>query len=115
MKNVSREPAPAETVIGQATHAPGPWIAGVAEVDGCGIVLAVTVDGGENGFVVARYGIEKEDWANARLIAAAPDLLAMLRLVTDQYEQICQDNHVMGWPLMVRTAKATIAKAEGRT
>jgi hypothetical protein len=51
--------------------------------------------------------------ATARLIASAPDLLEALELITEQYLQICEDNHVMGWPGCVRHVRAIIAKARG--
>ena len=40
-----------------------------------------------------------------------PDLLAACELLLGQYEQICEDNDVLGWPAMIRDAKAAIAKA----
>ena len=54
-----------------------------------------------------------EGEANARLIVVAPQLLDTLKLVLGQYEQVCQDNHVMGWPDMVRSAHDLIAQATG--
>jgi hypothetical protein len=57
---------------------------------------------------------DEETKANARLIAAAPELLEALELITEQYLQICEDNHVMGWPGCVRHAQDIIAKARGK-
>jgi len=64
-----------------AKHTPGPWMAGpmVGESDTIWI-------GNGDGYVaqVTRIdGLEPIDWADATLIAAAPDLLAALRLTVD--------------------------------
>jgi hypothetical protein len=91
-----------------AEHTPGPWVAEFSE--------AVSVLDGERGRVCTinwlkgPYGAfgrkpDAEGEANARLIAAAPDLLAALKAVvaiadrkTDEFD----------------LARAAIAKAEGR-
>lgn len=62
---------------GEATHTPGPWEwdAGVVPPDGPGRYADIYVDGGET--IIASFNDAiPEGRANARLIAAAPTLLA---------------------------------------
>lgn len=77
---------------------------GVSVRDARGLVLAVAI-----GDVP-----ELDSVGNARLIAAAPDLLAALRAYTDQYFP-----NPDSWPdedaPSLRLAFAAIAKAEGRS
>jgi hypothetical protein len=81
-------------------HTPGPW----RVVDVPGEASHVI---GANNFTVVRGGyVSDMDTANARLIAAAPDLLAALQLIANFSNQDVSD--------MVREiARAAIAKAEG--
>jgi len=62
-------------------HTPGPWqVAGQHEEHGAGgVILSVPKDKFIAGLSVAIYGEESK--ANARLIAAAPDLLAALERI----------------------------------
>ena len=94
-----------------AAHTPGPW-----EVDGTklgvrGKAVSKGALYGSGGFSIAEIlpaMTDAEAFANARLIAAAPDLLALvlnilpLAIKTDPEGQ---------W---VADARAAIAKAEGR-
>jgi hypothetical protein len=96
-------------------HTPGPW---EAREYGLTPILKTAAHGvivgkgdGMIAFVPGRVKAECE--ARARLIASAPDLLEALELITEQYLQICEDNHVMGWPGCVRHVRAIIAKARG--
>ena len=65
-------------------HTPGPWIASL-EVEEWGIDSAVwgiaTVAAGAGSTIDYRSGGDGATEANARLIAAAPDLLALLQRV----------------------------------
>jgi hypothetical protein len=57
-------------------HAPGPW-AVIETICRNERTLGVSVDGGENGFPITPLArATPQDFADARLIAAAPDLLA---------------------------------------
>ncbi len=83
-----------------SAHTPGPWVANLTP-DGDKIAIC------GDGLVVARTtGVTEEKQANARLIAAAPDLL-----------QVLQDmlaNHDAGESIIgFETARAAIAKARG--
>jgi hypothetical protein len=66
------------------THAPGPWIVGR---DQDGNLLIESPDSAEQGIVAtvnrARGGLRPDGEANARLIAAAPELLAALRVTVN--------------------------------
>lgn len=87
-------------------HTPGPWV-----IDPCWDILGNTDDG--NGMVcqITTDAVPRaEAEANARLIAAAPDMLAALRFLADQAER------TPGPPIAgVYEAHAAIAKAEGRS
>ena len=55
-----------------------------------------------------------EQIANARLIAAAPELLAALEDMTDRYARAMKDSGVSHYPeamVEIRSARAAIAKA----
>lgn len=85
-------------------HTPGPWVVDPAVRQG------FTVYAPKEGFIVGtqdeegRYGaIESE--ANARLIAAAPDLLDALLMVLDD------PNALDGRPRTYEYVRAAIAKA----
>jgi len=95
-----------------AGHTPGPW---EAESD-----LSVWALGG--GIKVAGAcgtggGLTAEDHANARLIAAAPELLTALRELRDECDA-AQGPELRqcgsAWRALMESADAAIAKAEGR-
>lgn len=69
------------------THTPRPWIAREGTTTGAE-VMARTPRGRE--YVVARCA-GKDREANARLIAAAPDLLEALRDAVSQIEALCSE------------------------
>jgi len=91
-----------------AKHTPGPWMAGpmVGESDTIWI-------GNGDGYVaqVTRIdGLEPIDWADAALIAAAPDLArALADLLADAVEMGLDDSPVSGSLVAAREAlrKAT--------
>jgi hypothetical protein len=60
--------------------------------------------------------ISHELLANARLIAAAPDLLAALKLLMTETELSGNaGSKDYGWPACVVASRAAIAKAEGQS
>ena len=81
-------------------HTPGPWTANEEFDDGESLGIAITA--GRLGQVVRVFDVGQEGFANAALIAAAPELLAALE-------------HVLGratMPGFLRDkVKAAIAKA----
>lgn len=104
-----------------AQHTPGPWRAGRND----GYSLGIYAEG-EQTFDLATVhngGNDGEAIANARLIAAAPELLAAIQDALAAMEvgadALCSDpNHDVGaaaaLELSKRHARAAIAKAEGR-
>lgn len=88
-------------------HSSGPWM-----------VKGGNVIENESGVNIAKAWMtdREEECANARLIAAAPELLAALKSIKEwldepiDYQNLPQQ---IAWANGV--AKATIAKAEGRT
>ncbi len=109
-------------------HTPGPWLIG--EQNGhCGVSIDETSEDGARvatvylGIVTsaARWGEEHfafpenaEAMANARLIAAAPDMLAALQTFVDLFGR---EDAYQGDPAglaCVRSARAAIAKATGK-
>ena len=100
--------------MGNASHTPGPWIVFTSEDDwGCDTFVGTLTDT----LFDVRPG-KGPSWqdANARLIAAAPDLLAALKELSAVYSGI----HVQisdGEAALVHAAwakaDAAIAKAEG--
>ena len=88
--------------MGNASHTPGPWIVFTSEDDwGCDTFVGTLTDT----LFDVRPG-KGPSWqdANARLIAAAPDLLAALIALEHEYG-----------PTTLRHAAAAIAKAKGQT
>lgn len=108
-------------------HTPGPWVSfgtrrahgapgfeGLVRVDGAtgaGNVIALVCTGGPGAASGDKDGIE----ANARLIAAAPELLAALRDLVEVHRQIVHGERTNGVPAkLLRDAEAAVAKAGGR-
>lgn len=87
-------------------HTPGPWGFNFQSVDP---EWAVITTGG--GAVIANVNADFRQSSNARLIAAAPELLAALTALSDWAENLISDNECR--PL--ENALAAIAKATGGT
>lgn len=86
-------------------HTAAPWHIGAPPPNGEQAI------GAQNGMMVAiattGVGMKEETLANARLIAAAPELLEALKEIVNQHGQF---EHCM-WAAHI--ARAAIAKAEG--
>jgi hypothetical protein len=99
----------------QAKHTPGPWMF-YAQEGGCDIYVRKSMGKGPLLAHVVGLGQEREKLdefaANARLIAAAPDLLAALTEVLEWIRnwspEFAQDDE---WPATATKASAAIAKA----
>jgi len=101
-------------------HEPGPWKLGDPEYDPKGFRK---IFGGAHGMhnigqVVSRKFRREEDYANALLITAAPELLASLKEMLSRWHA---GDPLMNPPVSEETikgeimrAKLAIAKAEGR-
>jgi hypothetical protein len=110
-------------------HTPGPWKLSHSGYANAPFVLHV---GDVNPNYNRRYPLQGVDWiaeirddesedhpryeANARLIAAAPQLLAILKTIVAQLHNTCVSDMESGDAMCVSVdeAKAAIAKAEGR-
>jgi hypothetical protein len=96
----------------QATHTPGPW-----EKQKRGRELDICDSGAGEPMLRRPWQTCKNAKANARLIAAAPDLLEALRgLLRETRQSVPNINVKKHFSLMVQMeeAKSAIAKAEGR-
>lgn len=97
------------------THTPGPWaydpdskeVFGSTEEHGCGWIALVEGNDSSDQPLPAEMRA-----ANARLIAAAPELLAALKELVE-YDDGSNDPGDLGYEILQR-CKAAIAKAEGR-
>jgi hypothetical protein len=91
-------------------HTPGPWFVN----DDC--IEAGGPEGPRDVTVAMVTGSTNPREANARLLAAAPELLQHLRecfqMLEDYYDAISMDGDE--WAILAST-RAVIAKAEGRT
>lgn len=89
-------------------HTPGPWVP-----DQLGERRHILT---KSGYVVAAisplYAYKKSHEANAALIAAAPDMLAMLKKVAAAEDRMPGNNPIAG---LADEIRALIAKAEGRS
>lgn len=96
-------------------HTPGPWL---VEAKNCHMGDIATVHNTDDEWVTIyaprwmETGLDKhEQSANARLIAAAPDLLAALKSVLNWIDDNCETS---GFDAIEAQADTAIAKAEGR-
>ncbi len=104
----------------KAKHTPGPWVIGTSEGrvlsrwDGIGyweIANATVTDfRGDSGEVYFAGGAQE---ANARLIAAAPDLLEALEAMVADWGKLASVVKPLGEESSLRKARAAIAKAKG--
>lgn len=98
----------------ETKHTPGPWRPNLpTRSDGAIIVPHVVAKDGSAVAQIALYD-GGTTTANARLIAAAPELLAMLADVTDDLERCLKARGFRDDP-KVALARDLIAKAEGRS
>jgi hypothetical protein len=89
----------------QATHTPGPWVAG----DWNAHTLQIPIDDAYGIAIARAWGGNDEATANARLISAAPDLLEALELCIERVE--VDDPFAKE---LVAKGRAAIAKARGQ-
>ena len=108
------------------SHTPGPWIVSRGPLTLCEPLdrsklseLHVDAEGGGVALVCHRgsspfSAAYPQREANARLIAAAPDLLELARLVVDYFGEDELDPFLDADIRLRDTARTLIAKAEGR-
>ena len=100
----------------KTNHTPGPWTHYYHTTD-----LALIVGSARDGIArILPSGNREKDTANAKLIAAAPDLLAalnrLLRAFEADVEQVPSMDIVTSWETnsqAVQAARTAISKAEG--
>ena len=104
-----------------ATHTPGPWVVGSNvtagnKLEGCSIFAEKIKD--QIGWM--RFDLDEENHANARLIAAAPELLEqcnlfekVLKAIGDMgyKDEIDLDSH--SWLMRTMELREVLAKVEG--
>ncbi len=100
-----------------AKHTPGPWEAAIQS--GCHAVIA-SLSGGPKAVAIIGNntpddGNEPMRFANARLIAGAPDLLAALQRIVAVLDKQVASPHLAERASPLAQAKAAIAKATGET
>lgn len=96
----------------RSAHTPGPW---VVENYGDGDARVIHSDGATRICFMATAGSNGDPArisADARLIAAAPEMLAALRAIRDRAAETAQTNATRE---IVRWCGAAIAKAEDRS
>lgn len=95
-------------------HTPGPWVIGYGDAVGIGEVYGVGLDTEPDWTPVCILSISENvnetDEANARLIAAAPDLLFCLQVIC---EHAGDDFKRLDGMLHLSEAKKAIDKATG--
>jgi hypothetical protein len=109
------------------THTPGPW-----EIEQIGVATTINGNGGIVAEVYSDTGNQQEEDANARLIAAAPDMLEALKALEEVSQQLAWVSHLASVPerrneylaeaskademndRAVDMRRAAIAKAEGK-
>ena len=93
------------------THTPGPWI---LQTEDNGRFVHVT-DSATEGVRIAMQRTTEEGYANARLIAAAPELLAMLEAIRTAYDNAASHGHAIPSELVraIGESAAITAKAKG--
>ena len=100
-----------------AKHTPGPWEAVIQP--GCHAVIA-SLSGGPKAVAIIGNntpddGNEPMRFANARLIAGAPDLLAALQRIVAVLDKQVASPHLAERASPLAQAKAAISKATGET
>jgi hypothetical protein len=99
-----------------STHTPGPWVEFNA-IDSDGNSLPCVIATAGNICIVEQWatGGCEESQANARLIAAAPDMLAALEMAVGRWDKYGPPECMYGAGdgRMIGQMKAAIAKAKG--
>ena len=100
-----------------SAHTPGPWSLFIESevvrpgIEAKGVPFTVVVWGADDDREGVHGRTSDEAMANARLIAAAPELLGELRKVADYLDATATCNSDKA---IAASARAAIAKAEGR-
>lgn len=104
-----------ELTIGRATFSPGPWDVLSRPKDYIQLytqAYAYEVTAEDTTLPIADVMGDAAE-ANARLIAAAPDLFDVVQMLCELDGLISHEDIVAGLPIILEHARAAIAKAEG--
>jgi len=97
----------------KTNHTPGPWKLGYMGRGKYSGSTGVYPDSGGPAFAVLPPGRKEIQEANARLVAAAPDLLAALKAIKDA-AACCSLATAIPLAIHIAHANNIIAKAEGK-
>ena len=90
-----------------SAHTPGPWRANYRRIEHGPVVAG-------DGFLVATVSLDApEHEANARLIAAAPEMVVLLRELSDVWAEGPVSKASLKSNGLARKARALLAKIEG--
>ena len=98
-----------------SNHTPGPWM--VSRYSQCTVLKSITIRGGND--IIARISIPASVFdnrpykANARLIAAAPDLLKAAKAIMDNLDGMVGEVTSGYHEDIIAPLRAAIAKATG--
>lgn len=102
-------------VVEQVSHTPGPWLVRGTDVYGAGVKVASAPSMRQTAGSTVGH---EQATANARLVAASPELVASLREMVDLYTELVNSGDAGFWDpeteKQVQRARAAIAKAEAR-
>lgn len=93
-------------------HAPGPWAAGTEDGDPIMSGCVFEMTGGRMVCSMTGYFPWQQRLANARLIAAAPELLAVARMVVENYYEGGGDEQSVALAARAAIAKATTGEQQ---
>ena len=94
-------------------HTPGPWLTTESTEHWGRVNVTVQAAFTANEIATAWQGTTDVNRANARLIAAAPDLLEACELIVSAFDQLAPMSPARNEPLQINAARAAIAKARG--
>lgn len=107
--------------MNRTQHSPGPWtvetrehVHAIQDRNGQDLTYQDTTPNENHGSITSRSRLKIETLANARLIAAAPELLEALQNIVGTYND--SDRWTQGdepEPVEIQAARAAIAKATG--
>lgn len=89
-------------------HTPGPWVVNPSQLDQIATAAAKQEIAWATGL-----NDQHETIANARLIAAAPDLLDVLKLCDGNIDSLLASNHPLVFGEWLAVVRAAISKATG--
>ena len=97
------------------SHTPGPWAWKIEGFDGYKLIAKDGTKVADDGSADGEYGgwMNDPNEPNARLIAAAPDLLDACQLIVNAFDVLKPASAARVEPLQINAARAAIAKARG--